>query len=110
MEGDVIIARIAQADENLKSRPAIVLRQMLGYGDWLICGISTKLHQQVTNFDEIISPADDDFVLSGLNAPSLIRLGHLIVVAPNSVAGAIGTISPQRHRRLLQKLSDYLIK
>jgi len=65
-EGDVVLTPIPQADSKVKNRPAIILREMPPYRDLLVCGVSTQLHQQVKDFDEIISPADADFVSSGL--------------------------------------------
>jgi mRNA interferase MazF len=42
-EGDVIISRMPQANGQTKPRPAILLRQMPPFGDWLTCGVSSKL-------------------------------------------------------------------
>jgi mRNA interferase MazF len=78
------------------------------YHDLLVCGISTQLHKRVKDFDEIISPVDTDFESSGLLAESLIRLGFLAILPRNSILGSIGSISTERHRRLLKTLSDYL--
>ena len=108
-EGDVVLTPVPQADGQVKNRPAIFLREMRPHRDLLVCGVSIQLHTQVPNFDEIISPADADFRTSGLVSPSLIRLGFLAVVPRNRVIGTIGSISPERHRRLLKALSDYLI-
>jgi len=79
------------------------------YGDLLVCGLSTQLHQEVEGFDELLSPTEDDYVSSGLAATSLIRLGFLGLVAQRDVIGLLGTISLERYERLLKKLSDYLI-
>jgi mRNA interferase MazF len=76
----------------------------------LVCGVSTQLHQQVKGFDEIISHDDADFGASGLLVSSLIRLGFLAVLPQKNVAGAIGTISSDRHERLLKNLSNYLLQ
>jgi mRNA interferase MazF len=108
-EGNVILTPLPQADGRVKNRPALVLRQMPPFGDFLVCGISTQLHQRVNNFDEVITPDDDDFALSGLLTDSLIRLGFLAVLPSSQIVGSIGKISPERHRRLLQTLSSYLI-
>lgn len=80
-EGDVVLAPLPQADGITKNRPAIALTQMPPFGDWLVCRVSTQLHQEVLDFDEVIEPSHDDFVASGLKAPSLIRLGFLAVDA-----------------------------
>jgi mRNA interferase MazF len=63
-EGDIVLALLPQEDGQGKHRPAVVLRRMLGFGDLLVCGISTQLRQQVADFDEIIDPSHPDFKLS----------------------------------------------
>ena len=107
-EGDVVITPVPQADGDLKDRPATSRRKMPPYRDLLVCGVSTQLHQHVGNFDETISSADEDFKSSGLRSTSLIRLGFLAVLPRHSVLGTLGSISTERHKRLLRKLSDYL--
>ena len=109
-EGDFILTSVPQADRTVKNRPAILLLEMPVYRDVLVCGISTQLHHYVPGFDEIISPADADFASSGLVAPSLIRLSFLAVVPRRDIIGTIGLIAPERHQRLLQALSRYLIR
>lgn len=107
-EGSVVLAVIPQADGELKRRPAVVLRVLPGYHDLLICGVSTRLYQEVKGFDELISRSDSDFVSSGLQSNSLIRLGHLMAIPEKFLEGEIGSISPKRHQRLLKTLGNYL--
>ncbi len=109
-EGNVVLAALPQADGLIKSRPAIILREMQPYCDLLVCGVSSQLHQQVKDFDEVVSQSDADFKQSGLDPYSLIRLGFPALVTSKRVFGIIGSVSPERHRRLLKKLSAYLIK
>ena len=109
-EGDVVLTPVPQADGQIKNRPAILLREMPPFGDLLICGVSTQLHQPVINFDETVATADADFVTRRLKATSLIRLGFLSVVPNRRIIGSIGSISAERHRRLLQNLADHLLK
>ena len=108
--GDVILTPIPQADGSVKNPPAIVLREMPRYHDLLVCGVSTQLRQRIEGFDEIISPGDSDFVGSGLLSELLIRLGFLAVLPRKRIAGSIGAISSERHKRLLKRLSDYLVQ
>ncbi len=106
----MIILPLPQTDGMIKHRPAIVLRKMPPFQDVLVCDVSTKLRQAAKGFDEVISVNDAHFVASDLKAASLIRLGFLVVVPSNKIAGSIGSISSERHKRLLQKLSDYLVQ
>lgn len=109
-QGDVILTPVPQADGNLKNRPAIFLREMPPYRDVLVCGVSTQLHHEVKGFDEVIRSTDSDFISTGLKTDSLIRLGFLAVLPQKAIIGSIGTISAVRHRRLLKRLSNYLIR
>lgn len=109
-EGDVVLTPIPQADGRIKNRPALILREMPPPGDFLVCGISTQLHRSVPGFDEIISPTDADFASSGLVTASLIRLSFLAVLPRKDIAGTIGSIAPKRHRRLLEALSNHLVR
>jgi mRNA interferase MazF len=108
-EGDVIVVPMPQADGRIKNRPAVVLREMPPFRDVLVCGVSTQLRQAAKDFDEVISLSDPDFVSSGLIEESLIRLGFLVVVPRTRIAGSIGSISSERHQRLLQRLGEYLV-
>ena len=109
-EGEFVITSVPQSDGRVKRRPALVLRTLPPFGDLLLCGVSTKLRQQVVGFDEILSPSDEDFAASGLTTTSLIRLGFLSAVPRGRVAGAIGSVSAERHERLLRRLSEYLVE
>ena len=109
-EGDIVLTPIPQADGRVKNRPALILRKMPPYGNFLICGISTQLHQAVPDFDELITAEHDDFPHSGLLADSIMRLGFLAVVTSKSIVGGIGSIPGKRHERLLVRLSAYLVK
>jgi mRNA interferase MazF len=88
----------------------MVLRVMPPHGDLLVCGVSTQLHHETPGFDEVIKPGDPDYEASGLRAASLIRHGFLASLPVNSFLGSIGSIAPERHRRLVQRLSEYLIR
>jgi len=106
--GDVILVPLPQADGRYKPRPAILLRAFRPFGDLLVCGISTKLKQEVPGFDEIIQPGDADFGSSGLRCVSMIRLGFLAQYAPFQTRGVIGRISAERFARLSGRLANYL--
>jgi len=107
--GDVALTPLPQADGRLKPRPTVLLRAMPPFGDWLVCGVSTQLQQQVAGFDDIMEPSQPDFRRSGLKAASLIRLGFLAVLPASQFLGVLGSISPERHARLLRRLADYLV-
>lgn len=110
-EGHVVLFRFPQTDQSVaRLRPALVLRHLPGpHDDWLICMISTRLHQQIAEFDEVIREGDDDFELSGLKQTSLIRISRIAVVHGGILLGAIGRVVPQRLLRIKKKLADWLM-
>jgi mRNA interferase MazF len=107
-EGDVVLTPIPQADGRVKNRPAVVLRIMPPFDDLLVCGISRQLRHRVPDFDGVLDRTDADFSSSGLMETSLIRLGFLALLPASEFLGAIGSISPERHHRLLHRLASYL--
>jgi len=106
--GDVVLTPLPQADGRTKPRPAILLRQMPPFGDWLVCGVSTQIHHEVVGFDETIESSHPDFRRSGLKATSLIRLGYLVVLPADRLLGVLGSISSERHERLLHRFGAFL--
>lgn len=108
-EGDVVLTPIPQADGVVKNRPALLLRTLPPFGDFLVCGISTQVHQAVPDFDETLRRSDPDFAASGLVADSVVRLGFLGTVARGRIVGRIGLISRERHERLLARLGAHLM-
>jgi len=109
-EGNVAIAALPQFDRQTKKRPVILLREMPRHRDFLVCGISSQLLSRVPTFDELIAVSDVDFASSGLLETSVVRLSFLMVLPRTQIVGAIGSISPERHRRLLGGLSTYLVR
>ena len=109
-EGAVVLVALPQSDGAIKNRPALILRELPGHGDWLICGISTQLHQHIADFDDILDEHQSDFRTSGLLQASVIRLGFLYATPRHKVVGAIGSISGERLKRLLNRLATYLTR
>ena len=107
-EGDMALAPLPQADGQIKIRPAVLRRRLPPFDDFLVCGVSTQLQQRVAEFDELVTPTDSDFKQSGLKAASLIRLGFLAVLSEPAFLGVIGSVSSERHRRLLANLCRHL--
>ncbi len=107
-EGDIALAPLPQADGQIKNRPVVLLHRLPPFGDFLVCGISTQLHQRVADFDEVIMTGDPEFATSGLKAASLVRLGFLAVLPEAALLGRIGAISSTRRQRLLSNLCRHL--
>lgn len=106
--GCIILARVQQSDGRLKTRPAVILSLLPPFNDLLICGVSSKLRQEVAGFDDLLVTTHPDFAASGLKVDSLIRLGLLATVPATAVIGELGSIPQERLSRLLRRLADHL--
>lgn len=92
-----------------KLRPVLLLCKTPGnFDDWLVCMISSQLHQAQTGFDEIIQTFDEDYSESGLKSSSVFRLSRLAVVEGNLLTGSIGHISHQRAYEIRQRVSRWI--
>lgn len=109
-EGNIVKVAMRQSDGQIKERPAVLLKRLQPYGDWLICGISSKLHQEVEGFDVIIYENDSEFSRSGLKRTSLVRLGYLTWMEEKNINGSFGSLSKQTHKLLCNRLADHLRK
>ena len=74
----------------------------------MVCMISTQLPQAIEGFDEVVSQDQPDFPISGLKAPSVIRVTRLAVVAADSFEGAVGEIGPERLQRIRHKIAAWI--
>lgn len=111
-EGLIVLFKFPQTDQkNEKLRPALVLRKIPGqFDDWLICMISSQLHQKIQGLDEVITFEDSDFIESGLKLPSLIRTSRLAVVERHILLGKMGQISSDRLFRIRQNIAKWIGK
>jgi len=96
--GQIVLFRFPRADlSESKLRPALLLSEVPGpYEDWLICMISSQVHQRIDGFDELIEKDDEGFARSGLKVRSVIRIGRLAIVEGEMLEGRMGTINPER--------------
>ena len=108
-DGDIVLTKLPQSDGSYKLRPVLLLKQLPGYNDFLVCGISTQIHQLIKDFDELLDTNDSQFIQTGLRQSSIIRLSFLAVMPGNSTPGGIGKIEPSLPRILLKRLANYLL-
>lgn len=106
--GSVVLARVQQADGQLKARPAIILTTMPPFSDFLVCALSSKLKHECRGFDEVITADEEDFGSSGLKVASLIRLGMLATIPRSVILGKLGQISKTRLQRLRSRLAKQI--
>jgi mRNA interferase MazF len=109
-EGQIVLFSFPQTDQAAgKLRPALVLRSLPGgHNDWLICMISTQLHQRVPELDEVVSETDPDFLQTGLKTASLVRVTRIAIVSADILRGAIGKLASGRLTRIRSSLGRWI--
>lgn len=101
---------LPQSNGDYKTRPVLLLRKFPGYGDFLVCGISSQLRQEILGFDVLLDEDHSDYPMSRLRKASVVRLSFLNVIPSHQIAGTIGNVSKKTHRLILERLSNYLLK
>ncbi len=92
-EGQIVLFRFPQTDQKDGKLRPLILRKLPGkFDDWLICMISSQLHQATPGLDEIINLEEPDFQQTGLKQSSLIRASRLAVVDEDILIGKLGSI------------------
>ena len=109
-EGQIVLFRFPQTNLTVgKLRPALILRPCRGsYNDWLVCMISTQLHQQIPSMDECLTPSDDDFEMTGLKSASIVRTTRLAVVEGSIFKGMIGGLEQKRLNAIYDKIASWI--
>jgi len=109
-EGQIVLFTFPKTNhQEGKLRPALVLRKLPGkFDDWLICMISSRLHQKLPEIDEIITPDDTDFLKSGLKVSSVIRASRLAVVDSEILIGKLGQIDQGRLIRIKENIARWI--
>ncbi len=109
-EGQIVLFTFPQTNhQKSKLRPTLVLRKLPGkFDDWLICMISSRLHQKSPEVDEMITPDDTDFQKSGLKVSSVIRASRLAVVDSEILIGKLGQIDQERLIRIKGNIAKWI--
>ena len=108
-EGDIALLNMLQPDGSKKNRPVLLIKQVKPFDDWIVCAVSTQLHQEVKGFDHLIPDSHTDFIATGFKQSSLIRLGMISTVSKGSMPGAIGKIPPSVLKTLKQRLAAHIV-
>jgi mRNA interferase MazF len=108
LENNIVLIDFPQTDGGSKVRPALILKRLPKYQDFLVCGISTQIHQLIKDFDVVLDEEDRYFNKTGLHKTSIIRLFFLAVVSAENISGSIGKIPHSLHKKLLERLAMFL--
>jgi mRNA interferase MazF len=108
--GQIVLVPFPFTDlSGAKLRPVLMLRKASAqFDDWLVCMVSSQLHQVDSQIDEILTPSDPDFAATGLKVSSVLRLCRLAVLESSLLMGSLGEIGHERLQRIRQKLAVWI--
>ena len=106
-EGQIVLA-VLTADKELKKRPVLIVRKAPKHHDYLVCGITSKLHEETTGLDVVIDKPHPDFIESGLKHDGLIRLFFFAVIRSEDCLGTLGKVSDKTLELVQSRLANYI--
>jgi len=108
-EGDIVVFEFPRTDLGSgKLRPALLIKKVPSYDDWLVCMISTQLHQQIAGLEYILRDADENFAQTGLKKSSLFRVSRLAVVEKTVFEGKLGGLDEALFARIRMGLAQWI--
>lgn len=106
--GDVIRWAFVQADGRTKLRPAILLKRVPPFNDWVICAVSTQVHRYRPGLDILLDIGHPDLKRAGLPFASVIRTAYLTTIPEQRIDGSLGRLSPATMNTLYIQLKHFL--
>jgi len=107
-EGSVILASFPQADRKIKLRPAVILKIIPPFDDYLVCAISSQIHNYVEGLDILIDESHVDFNYWGLPNAGIVRSGMITMISTEIIKGRIGELSKETYLQVVDQLIKFL--
>jgi len=109
--GQIALMPFPYTDLLRSKRRPVLLRKKLDstHGDWLVCMISSQLHQYVPELDWQLTPDDLEFGDTGLKVASVFRLFRVAVLDGQLLLGQLGQVTDVRLRHLTERFSHWLL-
>ena len=93
--GTIVLAKFPFTDlTSAKRRPAIVLSSKIStVNDVIVAFISSVIPVELSETDLLIDRQHQDYLISGLKSPSVIKLDKLATLNTSVLSGEIGRVS-----------------
>ena len=108
--GQLVLTPFPNTDlSSAKLRPVLLLcKASSRFDDWLVCMVSSQLHQAEPQVDEFVRSTDEDFGATGLKVSSVARVSRLAVLQGESMIGCLGQVSPLRLLALRTRVARWI--
>ena len=108
--GDIVLIRFPKTDLTTgKLRPALIIAQTSGrHDDVLLALITSRMHQNIIDFDKVIKDTDPDLLDSGLKTSSVIRLSRIAAVDKTAINPRLEMISAARLLHIKSHIADWV--
>lgn len=90
--GDICKVALIQPDGSRKDRPALLIKEVPPFGDWIVAAITSQQRNPINGVDILIEDSHYAFNVTGLRKSSLLRLGFLNTLNKALVIGKIGEL------------------
>jgi mRNA interferase MazF len=107
-KGSIVLIGLPQSDGSYKTRPAVLLKKIAPYNDWLLCIISTKIQNQIKRVDILVDESHPDFRNTRLKTASLIRVAMIYTIPLHSIQGKIGSVSNNTYDTIISNFISYI--
>lgn len=109
--GQVVLALFPFSDlTQAKKRPVLLIKPLGSHKDWLVCMVSSRLHQGEAGLDMVMDSENPEFKQTGLKVSSLFRLSRLAILDEEILLGPLGAIQDETLVLLKQRLSSWLLQ
>lgn len=110
MKGKIILIQFPFDDlSSSKVRPAYCLTEVIGaYRHIIFALITSRIPTMPLSTDIILRPNTPDFINSGLQQPSTLRLDHLVTLRQAMIRRELGCLTPETQTSIANLLCHIL--
>jgi mRNA interferase MazF len=106
IKGNVVLVPFPFDDlMTVKVRPAICLTEPIGsYRHLILAFITSRIHTDLPDTDLVVPSTHPDFLMTGLQVSSIVRLHRVMTVRASLIRRKLGALSPTLQAEVDERL------
>jgi mRNA interferase MazF len=105
MKGKFVLVPFPFTDlTSAKLRPALVI--YVGRADVIVAFVSSKMPEKPARHEIVIEQSHPEYRLTGLKAPSVIKLDKVTTILKTLIVGEIGELGPTLKREVNRRIRE----